>query len=383
MLSSEYPPETIGGLSTHVYFLSHYLSRLGNEVHVISCKSEGSKDEENDRGVFVHRVEPYDINTNDFVKKIMHLNFAMAERAVRLINEGTKFDVIHSHDWLSFYSAKLVKCSYDIPLVVTIHATEYGRNNGIRTDMQKYISSVENKLCHEACRIIACSNFMGKQINGLFNIPWDKIRLIPNGVDIKEFEFSFDWLNFRRRYAKDDEKIIFFIGRHVFEKGIQLLIEASPIVIRKHNNVKFVIAGLGPMTEEIKDKVKSSGLSEKFLFTGYMDEDTKNKMYRVSNAAVFPSLYEPFGIVALEAMASKCPVVVSDTGGFSEIVKHEFNGLKAISGVSESIADNILRLLDDPALSERIKNNAYNIVKEKYSWSKIAESTASVYRQLI
>ncbi|WP_010235795.1 glycosyltransferase family 4 protein [Clostridium arbusti] len=382
MLSWEYPPKNIGGLSNHVYNLSKALTLCGHEIHVITCEEGTSPVEENDDGVIVHRVTPYKIQTEDFTKWIMQLNFSMIEECIRIIRKIGKIDIIHAHDWLSAYSAKALKWSFNIPMVSTIHATEEGRNNGIRTDMQRYISSAEWLLTYESWKIISCSNYMKTQIINNFNVAEDKVWVVPNGVYSKDFDFDFDPLEFRRNYALDEEKIIFFIGRHVFEKGIQLLIDAAPQIIAGYRGAKFVIAGTGPMTEELKYKVKKMGLENKILFSGYMNNETKSKLYRVANIAVFPSLYEPFGIVALEAMIAGCPVVVSNTGGLSELVEHRVNGMKMINGLTESLKDNVLELLYDDKLCEYIKKNAKESISERYTWEEVAKLTSKMYNSV-
>lgn len=382
MLSWEYPPKNVGGLSNHVYYLSHSLIKLGHEVHVLTSAEGEAPLYEEDLGVFVHRAIPYSIDTKDFTKWAAHLNFAMAEIGVKLINSIGKFDVIHCHDWLGFYCGKLLKDCYNIPLVSTIHATEHGRNGGIRTDMQRYISSAEWNLSYESWKVITCSNFMKDEVKNIFTVPEDKIAVIPNGIDFESFKGEDYDAEFRRKYAQDDEKIIFYIGRHVYEKGIQLLIEAAPDIISNYSSVKFVIAGKGPMTDEIVNKVESLGLKDKVVFTGYMSQKEKIKMYKSSYISVFPSLYEPFGIVALEAMAAGCPVVVSDVGGLREIIKHKENGMKAITGSKDSIKDNVLELLRNDALRDTIIKNGYESAAENYSWDKIALDTLSLYEKV-
>ena len=379
MLSWEYPPKNVGGLSTHVYNLSHELANLGNEVHVITCEEGIAPIEENDKGVYVHRVSPYKVDTDDFTKWVMHLNFAMIEEGIRLIRKIGKIDIIHAHDWLTAYSAKVLKWSYKIPMICTMHATEKGRNNGIRTEMQRYISSAEWLLNYEAWKVVVCSTYMKNEIMNTFSVPEDKVWMIPNGVNLKEFDFEFDWLAYRRQFASDDEKIVFFIGRHVFEKGIQLLIDASYGIVKGYNKVRFIIAGKGPMTEELKSKVRNMGLADKFIFTGYMNNESRDKLYKVSNVVVLPSLYEPFGIAAIEAMACGCPVVVSDTGGFSEIVEHKYNGMKMINGNANSLKDNVVNLLNDEGLCKYLKENAFKTVSENYTWSKVADLTIKMY----
>lgn len=379
MLSWEYPPKSVGGLSNHVFYLSQALSKMGHEIHVITCGDGTVPAEENDNGVFVHRVLPYKIDTTDFTKWVMQLNFSMVEEVIKIITAKGKFDLIHAHDWLSAFSAKTIKGAFKIPTVCTIHATEYGRNGGIKTDMQRYISSTEWLLAYESWKVVACSNYMRQQISDIFSVPWDKIWVIPNGVCLEQFNFEFDWLNFRRKYARDDEKLVFYVGRHVFEKGIHLLVEAAHKIVENYNNTKIIIAGTGPMTEELKSRVRQMGLESKVQFIGYISDKERDKMYKVSNVAVFPSLYEPFGIVALEAMAAGCPVVVSDTGGLGEIIEHKFNGLKAINGSVDSIVDNISEILYDENLANSLKKNALNSVYDKYTWDKVAEVTVNMY----
>jgi len=378
MLSWEYPPKNVGGLSTHVYYLAREITALGHEVHVITCEEGLAPIEENDNGVYVHRVSPYPINTGDFTKWVMHLNYAMLQEAIRLINVRGKFDIIHAHDWLSAYSAKVLKCSFNIPMVCTIHATEHGRNGGIRTEMQHYISQVEWMLCYEAWKIVACSYYMRQEVYNIFRPTWEKIWVIPNGVP-KSPDLVFDTESFRKQYAANFEKIVLYVGRHVFEKGIHVLAEAAKEVVNRIGNVKFVIVGAGPMTAEIKDKVRNMGIESKFVFTGYVDSDTKNKLYQIADTSVFPSLYEPFGIVALEAMVAGCPVVVSDIGGLGEIIKHKQNGLKAYVGSANSLADNIIEILLNHEMAKNLKANAIKDVFNKYTWKKVAMLTSEMY----
>lgn len=382
MLSWEYPPKSVGGISTHIYYLSHEINNLGHEVHVITCQEGSALAAENDNGVYIHRVMPYSIHIDDFIKWIMHLNYAMIEEGIKLIGLSGKFDIIHAHDWLCAYSAKVLKCAYNIPMICTIHGTEYGRNGGIRTEMQRYISGVEDMLCYEASKIVTCSNYMRQEVYGTFNLAWEKIWVIPNGVDSKSLEFSFDNVSFRRQYAYDNEKIVLYVGRHVFEKGIQVLAEAAKEIINRNENVKFVIAGVGPMTEEIRERVHNYGIENKFAFTGYVDSDIKNKLYRIADAAIVPSLYEPFGIVALEAMAAGCPVVVSDVGGLGEIIEHRKTGLKADVGSANSLASNITELLCNREMANNLKKNALKIIKEKFTWSKVAALTIDMYNMV-
>lgn len=384
MLSWEYPPRVVGGISRVVGELSKRLQLEGHQVTVITYRDgELPYFETEKTGVKVHRIDNYMINSINFIDWIMQLNFNMISKATALINEGEQFDIIHAHDWLTAYAGKSIKEAHKIPLVSTIHATEAGRNGGISTITQKYINDTEWMLTYESNDVIVNSNFMKNEIQRLFGLPFEKIHVVSNGIDLDKFDGIKRDYEFRRNYAKDNEKIIFAIGRLVFEKGIQHLICAMPKILQNYNDVKLVIAGNGSMMEELKKLAYDIGVAEKVYFTGYLAGNNVQKMYKCADVAVFPSTYEPFGIVALEAMLGEVPVVVSDVGGLNEIVEHKKNGIKAYAGNANSIADSVLQLLFDHQLCENIVEEAKKVVIEKYNWNIIAESTLEVYKRAI
>jgi glycogen synthase len=380
MLSWEYPPRNIGGLSQHVFYLTQALENQGHEVYVITCKHENAAAIEINGNIHVHRVEPLEIEDDDFVKWVMQLNFAMLEECMKLIASNINFDIIHGHDWLVAYCAKVVKEVYKIPLVTTMHATEFGRNNGINTEIQRYIHSTEKYLAEISNKLIVCSNFMLSQVSEIFEIKNDKVKIIPNGVEQVSCSKT-DLYEFRKQYATVDEKIVFYIGRLVFEKGVQFLIKAIPKILETNYKTKFVIAGTGPMADELKHITKKLELEDKVLFTEYIEEENKNMLYRAADVSVFPSLYEPFGIVALEAMEAGCPVVVSDVGGLAEIVEDGITGIKAIPGSDQSIADNIIKVLSNDELKTNLSRNARKLIEEEYSWEKVARLTSLAYEE--
>ena len=358
MLTWEYPPRVVGGISRVVYDLSHRLIKDGHEVTVVTYRDGEVPYYEDDKGVKVYRVDNYMIQPNNFIDWILQLNFNMVERASQIIAEQGKFDVIHAHDWLVANAAKTLKHSFDIPIVATIHATEAGRNSGIREPNQKYINDTEWMLTYEANEVIVNSNYMKSEVQRLFGLPFEKINVVPNGVNLNKFTGMDRDYSFRRKYAMDNEKIILFMGRLVYEKGIQYLISAMPKILEGYHDAKLVICGKGGMIDELKEQVNAMGISEKVYFAGYMAGKDVQKMYKAADIAVFPSTYEPFGIVALEAMLSENPIVVSDIGGLNEIVQHKENGMKTYCGNPNSIADSILELLYDHKLCAEITKKA-------------------------
>ena len=383
MLTWEYPPRVVGGISRVVYDLSHRLIKDGHEVTVVTYRDGEVPYYEDDKGVKVHRVDNYMIQPNNFIDWILQLNFNMVERASQIIAEQGKFDVIHAHDWLVANAAKTLKHSFDIPIVATIHATEAGRNSGIREPNQKYINDTEWMLTYEANEVIVNSNYMKSEVQRLFGLPFEKINVVPNGVNLNKFTGMDRDYSFRRKYAMDNEKIILFMGRLVYEKGVQNLIAAMPKVLASYHDAKLVIAGKGGMLDELKAQADYLGISNKVYFAGYMNGKDVEKMYKAADISVFPSTYEPFGIVALEGMLAERPIVVSDAGGLGEIVEHRVTGMKSYCGNQNSIADSILELLFNPELCDNIVKNAKIKVKENYNWQKIAQDTHFTYQKAI
>ena len=383
MLTWEYPPRIVGGIARVVHDLSKRLIKDGHEVTVITYRDGNVPEYENDKGVEVYRVDNYMIHPNNFIDWIMQLNFNMIAKATEVINKEGGFDVIHAHDWLVTYAAKSLKQSFNLPMVATIHATEAGRNSGIHDDTQRYINDTEWLLTYEATEVIVNSNYMKGHVQGLFGLPFDKISVIPNGINLNNFTGIDRDYDFRRRFAMDNEKIILYVGRLVYEKGVQHLISAMPKILENYHDSKLVIVGKGGMIDELKSQVESMGLSNKVYFTGYLNQKEVQKMYKCADVAVFPSTYEPFGIVALEAMLAGIPTVVSDIGGLNEIVEHGVNGMKSYTGNPNSIADSVLSLLFDPQLAMNVTKNAKNKVKDEFNWQKIAQDTHYIYELAI
>jgi hypothetical protein len=200
-------------------------------------------------------------------------------------------------------------------------------------------------------------------------------------VDASKFNVKADTQAFRHRYAEPDGKMIVYVGRLVHEKGVHVLIGAAPKVLTALPNVNFIIVGEGGMKEYLAKEAWDFGVAHHVFFTGFVDEQTLISIYKASDAAVFPSLYEPFGITALEAMAAKTPVVVSDTGGLAEIVEHDKTGVKVYPDNSDSLAWGILKVLQNPSFANSIRENAYQKVVREYDWNKIADETIEVYNQ--
>ncbi|MCU0317617.1 MAG: glycosyltransferase family 4 protein [Fimbriimonadaceae bacterium] len=387
MLSWEYPPRIVGGISPHVYELSKKLTDRDIEVHVVTKATALAPDEEIEpSGVQVHRVH-LEKEPDNFVHEIQLLNKATDLRVRQLLEDwrpGGQPTIFHAHDWLSLDSARSLKYEYQLPMVATVHATEWGRNGGIYTDLQRYIHEQEYWLTYEAWRVIVCSEFMKGEVNRYFNCPYDKSDVIFNGVDAKKFDF--EWTEaeraaWRAKLALPKEKIVMYVGRFVREKGIHVLLNAASAVLAKQPNTKLVIVG-GGNRDHLEKFVRWYGLQDKVLFTGFMANRSLHQLYRCADVAVFPSLYEPFGIVALEGMAAGAAVVASDAGGLKEVVLHEKTGTTHYAGDAQSLAWAILNVLDNPAKAEAMKAAARKRLEIDFNWDGLADQTIAVYERV-
>lgn len=378
----EYPPRTIGGIAPHVYNLSKALSELGTKIMVVTCDFPGVPERERIGNVEVHRVDSYKAPTSDFASWAYTMNSNLQDYAAELLaSDEESIDIIHAHDWLVAEAAIGLKHMFRIPMVATIHSTEHGRRNGIHTDYHRMLHETEIWLAQEAWKIICCSNYMSSHVISVLGTPNDKIVTITNGVDPDKFSQPFDKEAFRRKYASPDEKIVLYVGRMVYEKGLKVLFNAARKVFRS-TNAKFVLVGEGYLKGSLSKMVLDEGLAHKLYFTGYLDDNEVKLLFRTADVCVVPSLYEPFGIVCLEAMAAGTPVVVSNTGGLSEIIHHEKNGVTVCPGDPDSLAWGIIRVLTDKPFSERIAADALRRVKEVYSWRAIAKKTQDFYNDV-
>ncbi|MEM7556167.1 MAG: glycosyltransferase family 4 protein [Cyanobacteria bacterium P01_A01_bin.84] len=383
VLAWEFPPRIVGGIARHVAELYPEVVKLGHEVHLIAPEFGHAPMYEKVEGVIVHRVPVED--GDNFFHWIVNMNRSMGLMGGKLIEEEANFDLIHAHDWLVADSAIALKHLFKIPLIGTIHATEAGRHNGIHTQTQHYVNSKEQKLAHNAWRIIVCTDYMRREVEKTLYSPWDKMDVIYNGIrpEKKQHIHNFYPHDFRRQFAQDEEKIIYYVGRMTHEKGVSTLLNAAPKVLHEMgNNVKFVIIG-GGKTDHLKNLAWDLGIWHKCYFTGFMADEYLDKFQTIADCAVFPSLYEPFGIVALESFASRVPVVVSDTGGFPEVVKHTKTGIVTYTNNSQSLAWGILEVLKNPSYTQWLIDNAYEDLERRFSWSKIARQTEEVYQRVV
>jgi glycogen(starch) synthase len=394
MLSWEYPPYVVGGLGAHVAALAPALARAGVQVYVVTPRLKGGDAQEplvvatRRRALppSVWRVEPPVNRLDNFFADAQQTNLNLGEQAQALAARVGGFDLIHAHDWLVAFAATALKRLHKTPLLATIHATERGRGRGaLNGEMAHAINGTEWWLTYEAWRVITCSRFMYDEVREYFNVPPDKIDVVPNGVDAAPFDElnRVDLNEFRARWARPDERIVFNVGRVVEEKGAHLIVEAAPRVLAEMPNVKFIIAGKGWLVDRLRQRVWELGVQDKVNIAGFVSDADRNRLFKVADAAIFPSLYEPFGIVALEAMAAQCPVIVSEVGGLKEVVQHDVTGVTIYPNNVESLAWGVLHTLRDPKRARARTAKAYRMVKREYNWDRIAEQTIAIYERIV
>jgi glycogen synthase len=387
ILSWEYPPLIEGGLARHVRKLSEALVECGTEVHVLTRGGEESPREESSGGVHIHRVleptRPRDLG--EFVAWVERMNSDMLAAGVEL-GDRFDFELVHGHDWLVAGACDHLARRFGAPLVTTIHATEHGRHQGwVDKHPQSYIHEVERWISNRADRVIACSYYMREQISDIFDVPERRVSVIPNGIDPGDLPApdGAELARLRAEFAAPDQPLVLLIGRLVYEKGFQFALEAMPALIDRAPGTRFLVAGSGTHEQELRRQASELGLMEHGTFLGWIGDDVLHSLYRIADVCVVPSLYEPFGLVALEAMASECPCIVADTGGLREVVPDGGQvGLRFRSRDPEALAEVAGRVLTDAGLRDDLVSEAREHVLS-FDWLEVAEETATLYGRLI
>ncbi len=368
-----------------MYHLAHGLAAGGHDVTVYTRGHPEAPAEEDDDGVRVVRADEYPprIAFEDLVPWVLAFNVALLHRAEAELRDRPP-DVLHAHDWLVGYAAAALKDLHALPLVATVHATEYGRHQGrLPGPLQTLIHQVEWWLTFEAGRVITCSEYMREEVTRIFELPPDKVEVILNGVDLTRFAPEAEAPAVRAELAPEGAPLIVFAGRLEYEKGVQTVLEALPMIDADVPGVRFVVAGAGSHRAELERRALELGVADQIRFEGFVDEARLRELYGTADLVIVPSLYEPFGLVALETMACGSPVIAADTGGLREIVAHDITGLRFTPGDARSLAEVATRLLTDERLARRLALEAHSLLAERHSWPAVATRTAETYRRAI
>jgi glycogen synthase len=386
LVSWEYPPVIEGGLGRHVRKLSEQLVRQGVEVHVLTRGGSHLRAEEERHGVIVHRVAEPDFprDVDAFVDWVDEMNADMVA-AGRDLCETYEFDVVHSHDWLVAGAARRLTRRYRLPWLTTVHATEFGRHQGwVHRHPQSHIHAMERAMVRDADRVITCSRFMQTHVAQVFGIAPRRITVIPNGIDPHDLEpVASDLEALRARFAAPHDRLVLLVGRLVYEKGFHLALDALAPVIKRLGNVRFVVAGSGTAEAELKRQARRLRLSKHGTFVGWVGDDMLHSLYRVAEIVIVPSIYEPFGLVALEAMASGCLCVVADTGGLREVVPEDGSvGLRFASRDAGALEEVLEQALSDEDGRAQVVAEAREHVL-RFDWAEVARRTHGLYEEAL
>jgi glycogen(starch) synthase len=386
MVSWEYPPVVIGGLGRHVHHLATALAEAGHEVVVLSRRPSGTDPSTHPSGddvsegvrVIAAAQDPHEF---EFATDMMAWTLAMGHSMVRAglalktTPSGTPWrpDVVHAHDWLVAHPAIALAEHFDVPLVSTLHATEAGRHSGwVVGKISRQVHAVESWLARESDSLITCSASMGDEISELFGPGLAESRVIRNGIDAGLWPFA-------TRTAHAGPARLLYLGRLEYEKGVHDAIAALPRIRRTHPGTTLTIAGDGTQGEWLLEQARKHKVLKAIHFVGRVEHEALVALLHDCDAAVLPSHYEPFGIVALEAAATGAPLVTSTAGGLGEAVIDGETGMSFPPRDIPALATAVRAVLDDPAAAQRRATAARERLNSDFDWHTVAAETAQVY----
>ncbi|MFN2201103.1 MAG: glycosyltransferase [Caldilineaceae bacterium] len=387
MLSPEYEPNAGGGLVAHV---SGLLTAFADAVPDHSLSIDlltpqpvgGASWEELSPVVRIHRVDAPALMHSPAENHIAS-NRRLIEYAHR-VAEHQSFQLIHIHDGSTGLAGISLAQDWNVPLLATLHSIQRNLDPDLRIVQrgdQRQIDNLEKAIGEKASRFIVCSRFMRQELHDRLDVPLRKIAVIPNGVELMEECPPGQLQRLRQKYAPSGERLLLYVGPIRYNKGLLVLLRALPLILASHPNTRLLI--VGEHGDALRPLVYEMNIEHSVEFLGYVSNHVRTCLYQVVDATVIPSLYEPFGIVALEAMAVRCSVIASAVGGLGEVVRHMETGLNARPGDPESIAWAVNELLADPVTAQALRVRALQEIQTNYRWETIASRTAKVYSALL
>ena len=372
MIGWEYPPFKAGGLATHCYGLTRSLADKNTKVYFFMPKTKESakSDKSNLKIIEVGETEvfPYDRPDSkeiggNFYEAVYYYNSLVVSKVEEGIKKEGKFDAIHCHDWLTMKAGIEIKEKFDIPLVLTVHSTEYDRSGWLYPN--QWFIDIEREGMQKADKIIAVSHFTKRVCVEKYGINPDKITVVHNAVyPIKEGH---------------KKEIVLFLGRLTIQKGAEFFLRAAQKVKDFEPDTKFVIAGTGDMLPKLINQAIDLGISDRTVFTGRLTEEEVKHIYGISSVYVMPSVSEPFGITALEAISAGTPTIASKTAGFSEAFK---NCLRVDFWDTDEMANKIVSLLRYSPLHKTLSTEGKREI-DLFTWDTVADKTMEVYGSVI
>ena len=362
MLGWEYPPFKVGGLGTHCYGLTHGLADKGVSIdfYMPKTKRHVQSDKENLRVIEVGEgdIFPYDRPEDkalggQFFEAVYRYNDLLVQKV-----QG-KYDLVHCHDWLTMKAGVRLKEKLGVPLVVTVHSTEYDRAGWLYPN--QWFIDIEREGMEKADKVIAVSEFTKRVIVEKYGIPSEKVSVIHNAVyPIGEGE---------------KKNLVLFLGRLTLQKGPEFFLKTAKKVLDMEKDTRFVIAGSGDMLPRLIDQAVDMKIANRVIFTGKLTEDEVKHIYRISSVYVMPSVSEPFGITALEAISAGTPTIVSKGSGVSEVLRNCF---KVDFWDTDEMANKIVALLRYDPLRTAMKEHSKREI-HLFTWDRVADKTLAVY----
>ena len=426
MFGWEFPPHIAGGLGTACYGMTRGLARNGVEVVFVMPRAYGDEDQRFVRVVNASDVETIGTRDHEFSEELLekvsfiHIDsnmlpyispeeyaayhdefvrsgrthewtdvwkqrytfsgkyganlmeevarYAMVAAQVAKDLEG-QFDVIHAHDWLTYFAGIAAKRVSGKPLVVHMHATEFDRSG---ENINRRVYAIEKAGMQAADRVIAVSELTRRIVIGKYGILADKVVTVHNAVRFGESEEAAP-----ERAVKD--KVVTFLGRITYQKGPDYFVEAAAKVLQRVSDVRFVMAGSGDLMNHVVRRVAQLGIADRFHFTGFLKGGEVQRMFRLSDVYVMPSVSEPFGISPLEAMRSGVPVIISRQSGVAEVLDY---AIKVNDWDVDALADAIYGLLTYPALGRMFASKGLEEVTG-LKWTNAAAKIKTVYETVV
>lgn len=391
MIGWELPPHNSGGLGVACHDLCESIASTGSAIitftlpydigisfpfmEIVSCGGNSSKE----AGAKSPPTSSYPPRSNGNQTEATSLEGDLITKVekyasnIEIATKNTTFDIIHAHDWLCFKAGIRAKELTGKPLIVHVHSTEFDRSGG--GFIYQRIADIEKEGLEKADKVVTVSNLTKEQIVKNYHIDPSKIEVVHNGVSYKWNEIATSDLSALKKVGK---KIVLFVGRMTIQKGPDYFLKAAKKVAENMDEAVFVMVGAGDMERQIIEEAASLGLSDRIFFTGFVSVEERNALYKSADAYVMPSVSEPFGIVALESLINRTPIIISKQSGVSETVHH---ALKVDFWNTDEMAEKIIAVLKHKSLKNTLGSKGSEEVKS-ITWDKAAQKCAKVYLQL-